>query len=107
MDYDIWHYSSRVLHAHYIHVKGYIDDLISHDLVFCYSRWYLTCQFILLSDLFTHSSALLILPLYFHIFIFTFPLFVCTLAGSLLTDLDFLASELEETDPLFEGTQED
>ena len=37
-----------------------------------------------------------------------FPLLVCALAGPLLTDLDFSASEFEETDePLFEGTQED
>ena len=34
-DYDIWHYSSRVLHAHYIHVIVYIHDLISYDLVLC------------------------------------------------------------------------
>ena len=45
---------------------------------------------------------------YFHIFILLFPLLVCALAGPLMTDLDFSASELEETDePLFEGTQED
>ena len=101
--------TSRVLHAHYIYVIVYIHDLISHDLVFCYSRWYLICQFILPSDLlFIYSSALLILPLYFHIFILLFSLFVCALASSLLTDLDFSASELEETDePLFEGTHGD
>jgi len=54
-----------------------------------------------------HSSALLILSLYFHIFILLFPLFVCALAGPLLTDLNFSASDLEETDePLFKGTRE-
>ena len=58
-----------MLHAHYIHVIASIHDLISHDLVLCYSRWYLTCQFILSLDLlFIHSSALLILP-----FTFIFP----------------------------------
>jgi len=68
-DYDIRHYSSRVLHAHYIHVIVYIHDLITPDLIFCYSRWYLTCQFILPSDLlFIFSSALLILS-----FAFTYP----------------------------------
>jgi len=98
-----------VLHAHYIHVIVYIHDLISHDLVFCYSGRYFICQFILLSDsLFNHSSTLLILPLYFHIFILLFPLLVCALTGPLLMDFDFSALELEETDePLFEGTQED
>ena len=68
-DYDIRHYLSRVLHAHYIHVIVYIHGLISHDLVFCYFRWYFICQFILPSDLlFIHSSALIIL-----FFTFTFP----------------------------------
>ena len=48
------------------------------------------------------------ITLYFHIFILLLPLLVCAFAGPLLTDLDFSASELEETDEsLFEGTQED
>jgi len=52
---------------------------------------------ILQSDLlFIHSSALLILPLYFHIFILMFPLFVCALASPLLTDHHFSVSELED-----------
>ena len=103
----------RVLHAHYIYVIVYIHDHISHDLVFCHSSWYLICQFILSSDLLSiYSSVLLILPLYFHIyfhiFILLFSLFMCALAGPPLMDLDFSASELEETNvPLFEGTQED
>ena len=75
---------------------------------FCYSHWYLTCQFILPSDLwFIDSSALVILPFTFT-FPLLFPLLVCALAGPLLTDFDFSASELEETDELlFKGTQED
>jgi len=79
-----------VLHAHFIHVIAYIHGLISRDLVFCYSRWYFFCHFILPSDsLFIHSSALLILSLNFHVCILLFHLFVCTLVGPLLTDLIF------------------
>ena len=78
-DYDIWHYSFRVLHVHYIHVIVYIHDLISHDLVLCYSRWYLTCQFVLPPDLlFIPSSALLILPLLSHFHIIVSSSRVCT-----------------------------
>ena len=73
----IWYYSSRVLHAHYIHIIIHIHDLISHDLVFYHSRWYLTCQFILSSDLlFIHSCALLLLPLTFT-FSYYYFLFSC------------------------------
>ena len=48
------------------------------------------------------------IALYFHISILLFLLLLCALAGPLLTDLDFSALELAETDePLFEGTQRD
>ena len=71
--------SSRVLHAHYIHVIVYIHHLISHDLVFCYSHWYFICQFVLPSNsLFNHSSALLITPFLSHFYIIVSFSCVCT-----------------------------
>ena len=76
-DYDIWHYSTSVLHAHYIHAIVYVHDIISHDLVFCYSRWYFICQFILRQ---IHYSFIPVLYLYCP-FTFTFShhcfLFLC------------------------------
>jgi len=50
----------------------------------------------------------IVVTLYFHISILWFPLFVCALAGPVLTDFDFSAIEYEEIgEPLHEGTQGD
>ena len=95
-----------VLHAHYIHVIVYMTlfhlSVLLLSLV-SYLSVYITVRFMI--HWFQCSTYI---ALYFHISILLFPLLVCALTGPLLTDLDFSAAELEETDePLFEGTQED
>ena len=82
---------------YYIRSSVLLLSLISYLSVYI-TVWFINHSF--------QCSAYIVL--YSHIFILLFSLLVCALAGLLLTDLDFSASELEETDePLFEGTQED
>ena len=90
--------------CHSIHTWPYFASscVLLLSLVF-YLLVYITVRFIIHS--FQCSTYI---TLYFHIFILLFSLLVCALAGSLLTDLAFSTSELEETNELlFEGTQED
>ena len=90
--------------CHSIHTWPYFtwSSVLLLSLI-SYLSVYITIRFIIHS--FQCSNYI---TFYFHISILLFSLLVCALTGSLLTDLDFSASELEETDePLFEGIQED
>jgi len=72
-DYDICHYSSRVLHTHYVHVIAYVHDLLSHDLVFL--SIYITVRVIIYS--FQYSTYIAPLLLHFHIIVSSFRVCTC------------------------------